>query len=135
MSEMNGNKIFLDTNIVIYILLWNKEYINKIFDKEIYVSFISKLEVLAYNFDSIDDELKAIDFFTNTFKIDLNENIENLVILLKKKYKIKLPDCIILATSIFYNIDLLTNDENLLKIYNSVLSDKEILLKFKIAKF
>lgn len=124
---MNGNRIFIDTNIIIYILSWNKNYIDKVLDKEIFVSFISELEVLSYVFNSKQDEDMAKEFFEEIHIIDMNENIKNVVITIKKKYKIKLPDCIILATCLLNSLDLLTNDTDLLTIYNTILSDKDIL--------
>lgn len=132
MQETNGNKILIDTNIIIYVLLWNEDYTKKLIDKEIFYSVVSKLEVLWFSFDNDEDEKKALEFFTQANQLNIDKNIEDLVINFKKRYKIKLPDCIILATAIFNNIKLLTNDLNLLKIYNRVLSDVEILQQAKI---
>lgn len=132
MKEANGNKILIDTNIIIYILLWNEEYINKIINKEIYFSFVSKLEVLWYNFENSDDEIKAKEFFEIYNQLNLNNDLESLIILIKKKYKIKLPDSIILSTAIYNNLDLLTNDKDLIKIYNKVLVNEEIINKVKL---
>jgi len=90
------------------------------------------LEILWYKFDNNEDEQKAIDFLNETSKLDINEKIEDLVILIKRKYSLKIPDCIILATSLFYNIELLTNDVDLVKIYRSELSDSEIQRLYQV---
>ncbi len=44
---MNGNKIFVDTNILIYFLQGDKDVIEIISDKEIVLSFITELELLS----------------------------------------------------------------------------------------
>ena len=119
---MNGNKILIDTNIIVYILSGNTDYIKKVSDKEIFVSFISELEVLSYNFETKQDEETAQSFFKEISVIGMNENIKKLVIDLKKKHKIKLPDCIILATSLVTSIDLLTNDTELKNLYNRLVN-------------
>lgn len=90
------------------------------------------MEILWYKFDNNEDEQKAIDFLNETSKLDINEKIEDLVILIKRKYSLKIPDCIILATSLFYNIELLTNDVDLVKIYRSELSDSEIQRLYQV---
>jgi len=119
---MNGNKIILDTNIIIYILSWNEDYINKYLDKEIYVSVISELEVLSYNFESKKDEEIARSFFRNVNIIDISYEIKELVISIKKQNKVKLPDSIILATSLFLDIKLETEDIRLKNSYTKIIS-------------
>ncbi len=42
--------------------------------------------------------------------IDINKKIKDNTIKLRKKYKIKLPDCIIAATAEYLNIPLITGD-------------------------
>ncbi len=118
---MNGNKILLDTNIIIYILSWNEEYINKFSTFSIFTSFISELEVLSYNFTSIEDENNAKYFFENVEVLQINQDIKNIVISIRKSYKIKLPDCIIIATAIFHNLEFESNDLKLLEIYRKFL--------------
>jgi len=89
---MSGNKVFLDTNIIIYILSGNEKYINKFLDKEIYVSIITEIEVLSYKFKSIEDENIAKKFFENVNIVDISCFVKNLIISIKKENKVKLPD-------------------------------------------
>ena len=44
---MSGNRIFVDTNILIYFLIGDREVIEMISDKDIVISFITELELLA----------------------------------------------------------------------------------------
>lgn len=109
--------IVLDTNTIIYL---SKELISieKIFiaNEEYAVSVITYIEVLGYDFESDKEE----DFIKKLFKtlkiIYIDYTIAQNVIILRKKYKIKLPDAVICATSLVNNAILITNDLRLKKI-------------------
>jgi predicted nucleic acid-binding protein len=45
---MNGSRIFVDTNILLYFLNGDPEVIDMISDKEIFISFITELELLSF---------------------------------------------------------------------------------------
>jgi len=55
---MSGNSFLIDTNIILYVLNGNKGLAKKIDNKEIYVSFITELELLGYK--GIDDSVLKI---------------------------------------------------------------------------
>jgi len=46
---MSGDKLFLDTNIIIYFLSGDKTLAELIDEKMIYVSFVTQLELLSYH--------------------------------------------------------------------------------------
>ena len=114
---MNGNSVFLDTNIIIYILSWNRKYIDLFIWKNIYVSVISELEVLSYNFINEKEEQIAKKFFENVNIIEISYIVKDLVYIIRKRYKIKLPDSIILATSLYLGLNLETEDIKLKNIF------------------
>ena len=45
---MNGNSIFIDTNIILYLLNGDDTIAELLRSKDIYVSVISELELLSY---------------------------------------------------------------------------------------
>jgi len=45
---MSGNKLFLDSNILLYFLYGNKDVIQIISDKDVVISFITELELLSF---------------------------------------------------------------------------------------
>ena len=55
---MNGNKILLDTNIILYLLEGNQELANLLNGMELYISVISEIELLGYQNISKEDMLK-----------------------------------------------------------------------------
>ncbi|WP_396212234.1 PIN domain-containing protein [Flavobacterium sp.] len=110
---MSGNKILLDTNVIIYAskqILDIDKFINSY--EEYYVSIITYLEVYGYEFSNSNEKDLVDELFNNIQIIDLNKEISEFVIEIRKNKikKIKLPDAIILATSKFLDIPLLTAD-------------------------
>lgn len=79
------------------------------FNDNLSVSIISKIEVLGFN-DNYEEIIKLNEFIelANIFYID--EIIADKTIELRKKYKIKLPDAIIAATAIVYNLILVSRN-------------------------
>mgnify|MGYP003620689340 CR=1 FL=1 len=109
---MNGNRIFVDTNIILYILKGkNRDLAELLQNKEVYVSFISELELLSYGEITEEDQNKIRQFLNDCIIMDVNSEIKDITIKLRRKYKIKIPDAIILATSVFLNLTFLTADK------------------------
>jgi predicted nucleic acid-binding protein len=108
---VNGNSLFVDTNILLYLLAGDVTIAELLNEKHIYVSFVTELELLGYsNLSAID--LKAIqEIFQEVTIIDINTEIKKEVIALRKQYKLKLPDAIIAATAAVNHLPLLTADK------------------------
>ena len=62
------------------------------------------------------DILKIKQFISECTVIDITPAIKELVINIRQKYNIKLPDCIIIATSLWLNMPLITADHDFKKI-------------------
>ena len=112
---MNGNSILLDTNIVLYLLNGDKTLIPLLENKQLIVSFITELELLCYKGIKDKDHLIIKEFLSNCIIIDINNLIKENTIDLRRKYSLKLPDCIIIATSLFLIYQLLVLMKNFLK--------------------
>lgn len=122
---MNGTnpKYFLDTNCIIHILQTNDEtLLNKLSKAEwIGVSIISKLEFLS--FPGITDlDKKLFQSFLQMVEVinicSTDCQLIETIISLRSKRKLKLPDSIIIASSISNNATLLTRDKQLLSLNN-----------------
>ena len=92
---MNGNSILLDTNIVLYLLNGDKTLIPLLENKRLFVSFITEIELLSYK--GIKDKDQAIlkEFLSECLIVDINQLIKENTVEIRKKYSLKLPDCII----------------------------------------
>jgi hypothetical protein len=103
----------LDTNIIIDFSAKrlsgkSHEYIAEIIDDLPQISIINKIELLG--FSNVPQQIIA--FTNNAFVINLDDDIVAQTIFLRKKYKIKLPDAIIAATALVFNLILLTNNSD-----------------------
>ena len=107
---MNGSRYFVDTNILIYLLSGDKTLINILNQKQIYISFITEIELLSFP-TLTDKERNKIGAMLKSFIImDLNESIKETTIRYRKDYKLKIPDAIIAATANYLNLPILTAD-------------------------
>lgn len=108
---MSGNKYLLDTNAVLYILNGDATLADFLFEKELYLSIISEMELLSYK-NITDKEKQEIEEFLKEFIIiNINEKIKQHTIEVKKGSSMKLPDSIIAATAIALKLPLLTSDK------------------------
>ncbi|MEQ8927116.1 MAG: type II toxin-antitoxin system VapC family toxin [Fulvivirga sp.] len=124
---MNGNSVLLDTNIALYLLSGDKVLSNLLFNRKLYVSFITQLELLGYH-EITDDERNEIKkFLDDCIIIDINSQIKEEVVRIKQLRKIKLPDSIILATSKYLNIPVISSDSDFGKVeeVNVIYYEKE----------
>ena len=110
-----GSQFLIDTNAVIEFLGGTlpspgSEWIEEIVDKqENYLSVINQIELLGY--DAPKDEMKILSDFIDTFEIlPLTEDVVATTIGLRKNTKIKLPDAIIAATCLVFELTLVTRN-------------------------
>jgi predicted nucleic acid-binding protein len=82
----------------------------------VYVSFITELELLGFHEISSEERHRIGLFLKECIIVDLNESIKQETIRLKQNNRIKLPDAVIIATSLYMNIPLISADSNFEKI-------------------
>lgn len=105
----------LDTNTIIYYLqagLPEKamKQLHNIVDEQPLVSVISKIELLGFNTATIEEQTIAETFIEASLVFNLDDAVINQTTDLRKEYRIKLPDAIIAATAIVYNLTLITRN-------------------------
>ena len=96
---MNGNRALLDSNILIY--LSKNELPFEFLDQfeSLFISVISYMEVAGYRFRNDEEKnfvKELIDLFNVRF---IDQEIADIVINYRKRFRIKLPDAIIAATA------------------------------------
>lgn len=110
---MNGNSILLDTNTVLYFLSGDETISDFIKEKKIFISIITEMELLSYS-KITSKELKIISgFISEITVININNDIKETAIKIRRSSKLKLPDSIIAASSIFLQIPLITADNEI----------------------
>lgn len=120
---MNGNSVALDTNAALYLLNGNQVLTEILFQKRIYLSFICELELLSYAGLSQKEISMVEKFIDDCHVIDINPEIKRGAISLRKKYKLKLPDSIVLATANYFELPFLTFDKDFKRV-----EDKNVII-------
>jgi hypothetical protein len=109
---MNGNRLFADTNIILYFLQGKQEVIDLLVDKELLLSEISEIELLSFPNLSVEQEKELKSFISECTVVGLNQEVKNLTIALRKSTRQKVPDTIIAASAIYHKVPLITADKN-----------------------
>lgn len=115
---MSGNKLFVDTNIFLYLLDGEKTVADVLSGNQIYISFITELELLSFHKLNSSDEIRIKQLIKDVTIIDINNDIKQNAIEIRQEYQLKLPDAIILASAKFLDIALFTADKQLNKVKN-----------------
>lgn len=84
-------------------------FMNDVIDSVVNISVITKIEVLGFNGPE-DDMLLLRDFMDASVVLYLTEEIVQECIAIRKEHVIKLPDAIISATALVYDMDLITRN-------------------------
>ena len=110
---MNGNNILLDTNTVLYFLSGDQTVADFIQEKKLFISIITELELLSYK-NLTTKEIKVIRTFLKEIQIEnISQKIKEESIKIRRSSNLKLPDCIIAATSISLQIPIFSADKDL----------------------
>jgi predicted nucleic acid-binding protein len=113
---VSGTKVILDTNIVIYFLLGHKEVDEYFYNFNPVFSFITELELLSGK-DFYPAEVESIKSFLSKQSIyGYVPALRDIVIDIRQKKKLKLPDAIIAATAIYLDVPLVSSDKSLMNI-------------------
>lgn len=119
---MNGNNLLVDTNIVIYLLSGDKTVADLLDKKRIYISFITEIELLTFQKLNSTEKLIINKFISDCIVIGMNDEIKANTISIRVNNRLKIPDAIIAATSLYLKTPVVTADEQFKKV-----SDLEII--------
>ncbi|MDT0678630.1 type II toxin-antitoxin system VapC family toxin [Autumnicola musiva] len=113
---MNGNRLFLDTNIILYLLNGDTTLADLLDEKQLYISVITELELLAYKGITNKEEKVIKKFLAQCKTITLTGAVKEETIRIRKTYNTKLPDSIIIATALYLDLPLITSDVDFKKV-------------------
>ena len=115
---MSGNRLLLDTNTVLYLLAGDKTLAEFLNGKKLYISIITEIELLAFK-DITAKDMIILKTFIDELQVEyINDEIKRITIEIRKSTKLKLPDCIIAATSVALGIPLFSADKALKTVRN-----------------
>jgi predicted nucleic acid-binding protein len=108
---MNGNKLLLDTNIILYLLKGDTTLVDILEGKQIYISFVTELELYSFRELTTKDKVKIDAILAACSIIDINAGIKAKTIEIRIEHKVKLPDSIIAGTALYFKMPLISADK------------------------
>lgn len=111
-----GLKYLWDTNTVIYFLQKQfppqaEKFIDSILENSVpTISVITEMELLCWNTPNKKDLKVLHNFIEDAIVFELDKDIKIKTAEIRKTHKIKLPDSIIAATALTYDLILLTRN-------------------------
>ncbi len=93
--------------------------------KQLYISVITDLELLAYKGITAKEEKVIKEFVSQCKVININNSIKLETIRIRKAYKTKLPDSIIIASALYLDLPLITSDFEFKKVVELALVQYE----------
>lgn len=115
----------IDSNVIIGYLN-NKiptdgmQFLHLIIEQVPNISVINKIEVLRFDSPNKETYLTLVEFVNECSILNLNDSVINLTISICKANRIKLPDAIIAATAITFDLILLTRNITDFKTINNL---------------
>ena len=111
---MEEPQYLIDTNSVIDYLgeklpVTGMNFMNNVINGVPNVSVIAKIELLSFNAPDEHYQL-LVNFMNDATIFNLTDNIVNTSIDIRKKYKTQLPDAVIAATALVYNLILISRN-------------------------
>jgi predicted nucleic acid-binding protein len=114
---VSGIDLVADTNFLIAVHEGDERVV-EFLDYTMAVSIISEIELLGFVAISENEKRKLRQLIRSCEVITLSEEIKELAITIRQKQRVKIPDAIIAATSIFLKVPLVTFDHEFAKIPN-----------------
>ncbi len=119
-----GTRYLIDTNTVVKYIqgLYDAETRELLYQKTkegkaVFLSFMTKIELLAYNPQTTSPAIvtyqeNVAKFIANATILMLDEDIVQETIRIRKTTRVKIPDCIIAATAIKQDMILLSSNDS-----------------------
>lgn len=117
---MVGSRLLVDTNIVLYALQGDMALARLIDGQDLYISFITRIELLSYpKIDAPSIELIE-NFLVQVPVVESNPVINADAILLRRSSGLEVPDAIIAASARFLGVRFMTADKDFKRLDNEL---------------
>ena len=113
---MSGDSIVIDTSLIINLFNGVTEVQELITDRNLFVSIISEIEVLSFPNITTTEKALLKKFLSECYLVDIEPAIKEITIEIRSKFKTKLPDAVISATAMYFDLPLFTMDKGFNKI-------------------
>lgn len=102
-------RIAIDTNILIQGFKNNSKALVILNENELFLSFITVIELLSYPELTREEENLLSEFISTCTIINNSPELQKIVIAIRKKFRLKIPDAFIAATALHHKVVLFSN--------------------------
>jgi len=113
---MSGADIFVDTNICIYLMNGDAVLAEMLEGQNLFISIITEMELHAYHGNNSAALQILKEFLQAVSVINIDEKVKLKTISIRKATKLKLPDSIISASALAYQLALISADNAFKKV-------------------
>ncbi|MBK9763164.1 MAG: type II toxin-antitoxin system VapC family toxin [Flavobacteriales bacterium] len=117
---MSGERLLVDTNILIRMFAGEKAVVDFLAETDIHVSFVTEIELLATSKISTAQFKQIRAFLDQCLIIGAEKKVREYTIDIRKQTGLKLPDCLIAATAAYLNMPLVTGDKHFEKLSDQI---------------
>ncbi|WP_419788696.1 type II toxin-antitoxin system VapC family toxin [Mucilaginibacter sp. SP1R1] len=103
--------MLVDTNILLYLLAGNDIILEILQGKNIYISFITELELLGFKNISEQEEKQIHNLLNDCSIINMTNRLKEKYVEIRKRHNLKLADAIVAATALAFDLPLITADK------------------------
>ena len=108
---MSGRKFLLDTNAILYILGGDEALAELLYNERLYTSIITEIELLSYKNITAREKQQIKRFLSAFVIVNIDDDIRDQTIAIKKSSQLKIPDSIIAASAQVLDMPLVTSDK------------------------
>ena len=117
---MGGERLVVDTSALIHLLDGTKAVVDLLDGAEVFASFVTEIELLSSARGTAEQLKRKKALLNDLTIIDVNQQIKEVTIELRKRHGLKVPDCLIAATAIHLDLPLVTTDKHFERLKDEV---------------
>lgn len=117
---MKADSLLLDSNIVVHVLNGNLPLAVELEGRRLYLSVVSRMELLSWPGNVKERDIWLTQFMQECQLVEMNRDVQDKAIELRKMHKLSLADAVIAATAVHLDVALLTADKGFKKLGSDI---------------
>ena len=113
---MVGKSVLVDTNVIIYLIGGHRITADLLLNSHLHFSFISEIELLSFKKLLGKEEQIIKSLLSESIVLQSDSQITTYATKIRRVHGLEVPDAIIAATVIRYNLPLITVDRDMSKV-------------------
>jgi predicted nucleic acid-binding protein len=113
---MDGKSVLVDTNVIVYLIGGHRKAADLLINRSLHFSFITEIELLSFKKLTKAEGQIIRQILADGLVFQSDSVITSLATTIRLNHGLEVPDAIIAATAIRYNLPLVSADSDLSKV-------------------